>query len=231
MKKQLKLKYKAFNNYVNVIKPIKNVLPDWYKKTPMFTGKTPVIEDYSKNITLKACMPFFDSLMSGYVVTTWQDLQVKKDEQGFPRITWLVEPNPLTVRNAESSDKLPIPAGCNSTPFSWKLPTAIKTPKNYSLLALHPMNRFDLPFITLSAIIDAEKTLFSGNLPFFIKEDFEGIIPSGTPIMQLIPFKKENWKLEEDSTIQEEAAKNFFLTRTVLSGYYKKTQWRKVNYD
>ena len=32
-----------------------------------------------------------------------------------------------------------------------------------------------------------------GNVPFFIKSGFEGVIPAGTPIAQLIPIKREKW--------------------------------------
>jgi hypothetical protein len=42
--------------------------------------------------------------------------------------------------------------------------------------------------------MDADKYSTSGNLPFFMKEGFTGMIPAGTPIAQLIPIKRASWK-------------------------------------
>ena len=58
----------------------------------------------------------------------------------------------------------------------------------------HPLNRNDLPFITISGIVDGNFAISAdGNVPFYIKNNFEGIIPQGTPIAQLIPFYRQNW--------------------------------------
>jgi hypothetical protein len=46
----------------------------------------------------------------------------------------------------------------------------------------------------LPAIVDTDKHPIMVNFPFFLKENFSGVIPYGTPIVQVIPFKRENWK-------------------------------------
>jgi hypothetical protein len=95
----------------------------------------------------------------------------------------------------------------------------------------HPANRFDLPFTTLSGIVDSDTALHEGNLPFFIKEGFEGLIPKGTPIFQIIPFKRENWKSEIDRDISIEANKNAFSAGSVLFGWYKSKVWKRKTYN
>jgi hypothetical protein len=41
--------------------------------------------------------------------------------------------------------------------------------------------------------MDSDQYSTSGNIPFFIKEDFSGVIPAGTPFAQIIPIKRDSW--------------------------------------
>jgi len=110
---------------------------------------------------------------------------------------------------------LPTPAGHDEDHYAWKSLFNIQTPKGYSILISHPHNRFDLPFTTLSGIVDSDMTMARGNLPFFLKSGFEGIIPVGTPIYQVMPFKRENWQSEHDKSITDIAIKNEFDTTKI----------------
>jgi hypothetical protein len=58
------------------------------------------------------------------------------------------------------------------------------------------MYRDDLPFYSLPSIVDTDRHPAPVNFPFFLRKDFTGILESGTPIMQIIPFKREEWKSE-----------------------------------
>ena len=70
-----------------------------------------------------------------------------------------------------------------------------------------------------------------GALPFFLKAGFTGIIPKGTPIAQLIPFKREDWKLEETTGLKKEGEIEGYNSLSVISGWYKKNRWRKKTYQ
>jgi hypothetical protein len=59
---------------------------------------------------------------------------------------------------------------------------------------IHPTYRPDLPFYILPAIVDTDKHPLIINFPFFIKEGFTGVIEFGTPMVQAIPFKRDNWE-------------------------------------
>jgi hypothetical protein len=64
---------------------------------------------------------------------------------------------------------------------------------------------------------------------FFLKRGFQGIIKKGTPLFQMIPFKRDNWEMELDLS-QEKFDEHEFKAenrRSMLYGYYKKTAWRK----
>jgi hypothetical protein len=222
-------KYFSKIEFAEPFVPASTTIPAWYKNIPPFIGGAPIIENYNKpNITVKNCIPFLDSFTTGYVLTTWQDIQVTSTESG-PRITWLIEPDPVSIRDPQPG--LPIPKGHNTLHFAWSLPINYKTPKDYSVLIVHPLNRFDLPFTTLSGIVDSEDGMFGGQLPFFIHDGFEGIIPKGTPIAQIIPFKKENWVKEKDESLIETGRKIKYLSTSVLKGWYKNNVWKRAKYQ
>jgi hypothetical protein len=95
----------------------------------------------------------------------------------------------------------------------------------------HPLNRFDLPFTTTSGIVDSDKFFAPGNVPFFIKEGFSGIIPEGTPFLQLIPIKRATWKMVENN-------KGLSDMNTIQGNWvrqkgfeYKKIMWDRKKYD
>jgi hypothetical protein len=69
-------------------------------------------------------------------------------------------------------------------------------------------------------------------LPFYIKEDFTGVIPKGTPIAQIIPFKRELWKLQEDSAIEQEGTLyNKKSNASTFTGWYKTEIWKKKTFE
>jgi hypothetical protein len=100
------------------------------------------------------------------------------------------------------------------------------------MLFTHPINRYDLPFITLSGIVDGGFVMNqNGNIPFYVKTDFEGVIPMGTPIAQLIPFRQENWSSKTTQGLTKIGQENVKRAGSVISGWYKKTFWTKKKYD
>ena len=138
----------------------------------------------------------------------------------------------MTLRDPEVASTLPRPAGHHNTHYAWNNVVGFKVPKGYSVLVTHPLNRFDLPFTTLSGIADADTPMGGGNIPFFMKNDFEGIIPKGTPIAQIIPFKRDDWKREDSNPdFAEESRVLNWKARAVLHGYYKKTAWHKKSFE
>jgi hypothetical protein len=65
--------------------------------------------------------------------------------------------------------------------------------------------------------------------------DFEGLIPKGTPIAQVIPFKRESWKMSVHAMQESSKLQKLFLKvhGTIISEYfdkYKKYYWAKKEY-
>jgi hypothetical protein len=228
-----------FNNKKNIIKygkvnkalpglgNLKTKVPQWYKDGNRFVpGERPF-----NNQAMKLCMPFLDALTSGYCVELMTDLVVERHgdtvELIWPENSFQI----VQKREAGTNPTVPVPIGCDPEHYIWRLQVALELPKGYSAIFTHPMNRYDLPFISMSGIVDADTAIGTGNLPFFLKSNFEGIIPAGTPIIQIIPFKRENWQSQEDYRVFQIGEANAIQSKSKLYGWYKQNSWNKKTFD
>ena len=217
--------------YPHKVQPAKNFVPQWYKDMPRFTGNTTSPQFDPKNLTVKHCVPFLDGLTSGYMVPLQCDIIVNQLSDG-PRLSWGDNSRPpLGVRSKEVAPLVPVPIGYSSIDFVWHMPQIISLPKGYSALFTHPLNRLDLPFYSLSAVVDADWALGAGNLPFFMNTTFEGVIPAGTPIVQILPFKRDDWESAIDESLIKENDGYRWQTLTAASGWYKRTMRKKKSYS
>jgi hypothetical protein len=119
--------------------------------------------------------------------------------------------------------------------FVWKLHLTFKLPKGYSMLVTHPFNRYDLPFTTLTGIMDTDSfdtvTNLGGNVPFYLHKNFEGLIPAGTPIMQLVPIKRESWESKvNDFDLHTNIKKTSEFGKNFMN-FYKDFHWKKKEYN
>lgn len=232
MKKRPLIQFASEVDYHRIPMPAKLSIPLWYKDSNISIEALSEMKEPSfDRPTLKKCIPFLDSMMTGYIAELWCDIDVKLNYDGSPKLSWRTERQPLEIRESTSTENLPIPAGHGFTRFAWKIPYHLQTPKNYSCLITHPFNRYDLPFTTLSAVADTHEVMYAGNVPFFLKEGFEGVIEKGTPIYQILPFQREAWDSKENPTLIEEGQKNGRLSSSVIFGWYKKNVWSRKEYN
>ena len=109
------------------------------------------------------------------------------------------------------------PRGYHMKHFAWWADWAVELPDGYSALYTHPLNRFELPFLTTSGVVDNDKVHLPGTMPFFLLKGVRGILPAGTPYAQIIPFKREHWESEVDVPLDAET----------ISAKKRKT-WRSI---
>ena len=71
----------------------------------------------------------------------------------------------------------------------------VQAPPGYSLLFTHPVNRSDLPFTTLTGLVDCDRYHDNWiNFPAHWHDaDFSGVLPRGTPVAQCYPVKRQTW--------------------------------------
>lgn len=195
--------------------PASAFIPEWYKKTESYIGGTKKPNGLGGTTgTIKRCMPVFDAITAGYILTLPADVYASKE--GFQWASFdMIQYHPIEQGPSH-------PAG-NGLPYpKFMNPWSIRTPDGYSILLLEPMHR-DLPFNVLPGVIDTDKYQAPINVIFTMKDpNFEGIIPKGTPFAQVIPFKREFWSTkigkEKDLIHQKEI---FSQLRTKFFDAYK----------
>jgi hypothetical protein len=214
--------------------PSKGFLPEEYKKLPFKINKnfTHVLPDLkTTNLTLKACVPVFDAMTAGYIITLPCDILVTDTLYYTDRIIWDVDWTVITSHQKIQYGDMKHPEGYEESPYKFETNWIIKTPPGYSVLITHPLNRFDLPFITMSGVVDSDAyNINPVNLPFFLKKDFSGIIKMGTPIAQIIPIKREGWN---SKILKYENSTKFQINnlKSVIDRSYKNRFWFKKKYE
>lgn len=238
---KIKVTYRLSNpEHSFLSKPVPSLysIPQWLRDQPSR------VETYSEDnpmLTVKRCMPFFDAMTTDFVIKTQFDLLIDFDTR-TKRQTFKILSTPeidlsknfdgfdfLGQHDVEQFNFAPIPSEYRKDKaFKWLNHWTINTPKGHSLLFSHPHNRFDLPFYTLSGMVDADTFELPVNFPFLIKKNFIGVVPKGTPVVQISIVKKTKWKIQEqesDLTIFEKINDIFFENS---AGFYKK-RYRYLN--
>lgn len=205
--------------------PAARNIPDWYKQLPLevSTAEEPA------NRTIKRCAPFLDALSCGYIIPLTGDITFSTDAQG--NLSYEVE---ATANLIETHGPLQYAA----TPFASALIVKfinlwlVKTPPGYSTLFVAPMNRFHIPFIMLSGVVETDNYYREIHFPAIsqIPRNARYVMKRGTPLMQAIPFPREQWKSAAGDwdharrdAVEHQIAANLHL--------YKDEHWRKKSFE
>lgn len=220
--KQIKFFPKSLESEILVDKPqpSKNYIPQWYKDMPSFYNKKITFNNGIPDMTAKMCVPFSDAFKMGYIQETWCDIYIESDSND--RIRYYFSSGPQ-IMDHRTHSSMPKNNFYYDIEFSWKLQWIPQLPKGYSVIYTHPFNFNDLPFQSATGIVDSDKLLYENdaNHPFYLKKGFTGLIPKGTPMYQVIPFKRDSWKSD---FLQYDFKKQMLAnnTRKYFWGAYKK---------
>jgi hypothetical protein len=213
----MKITFTNVSEFKDIEKPLpaSAFVPDWYKNmTSYITGEKKPVGKTPTNATIKRCMPVFDAITAGYIITLPADVYVsiKDGDQYF-------EWPSLELVEFHSVSQAPEHPARNQYPYAkWINYWAIKTPKGYSTMFVQPMHRESV-FTILPGVVDTDEYCAPVNFPFVINDpNFEGYIYKGTPIAQVIPFKRESWnmqiggekELEEQANVNKKLRTKFF---------------------
>lgn len=220
------------SNHVPPPKPAKNYIPEWYKNlTPFSGGQHPQICGRRADVTEKLCMPLFDTFTTGYIQESWCDIYINIEEDGRISVQQADESIEMIVFRDNKNEIIPKNRGYVDCHLNWLTSWEPKTPKGWSTYYTHPLNQYDMPFRTIDGVIDTDNWWIGGNIPFLLQNNYQGIIPAGTPLYQMFFIKRENWKSEikeyndkEWKTLYNKVFNNFY-------GGYRKKMWIKKNYE
>ena len=227
--------------------PAKLNIPEWYKK----------LEHTVLNKTVKGCMPFLDSLTAGYLLKMPQDLYLRhnvdnKKENGedfkdsfqtfglhhHQQLLYAKSINLNSGIDTHSMQQLegsPLIQKNKNLPFYKILnPWKIKTPKGYSCLFVPPLNNSDDRFSIIPAIVDTDEHPLEINFPIVVNGDkypvLEDIIKKGTPYVQIIPFKRNSWKMSFKPLKQKEIQNSKLFYGLKIFNIYKEKYWKKKSW-
>lgn len=200
--------------------PASKFIPEWYKGMESYIGGDKKPDgNAGTSATLKRCMPVFDAIVSGYIITSPADVWVSlKDGQQY--FEW----STLGLISFHPIEQAPDHPARNKHAYpKWNNHWSIRTPKGYSTLFMQPMHRESL-FTILPGIVDTDEYYAPVNFPFVVNDpEFEGLIPKGTPIAQVIPVKRDDWTAsfgtEKEYKDQAKVTQNL---QTVFFDRYKK---------
>lgn len=226
----------ASKNIPDWYKDLESYMTENGKKVPDGNGGT--------TGTIKRCMPVFDAINSGYIIKTPVDVYVsqkpaeygdkshfeetgetimlteeKIKDKGLPLTAPYYEWANFSILGFHPVEQAPNHPNRNNhqgTYPKWMNPWAIQTPPGYSVMFVQPWHRESV-FTILPGIVDTDMYNAAVNFPFVLNDtSWEGLIPAGTPIAQVIPFKRDEWKMEignYDDFIKQSETVNKLRTR------------------
>ncbi|MBL8771055.1 MAG: hypothetical protein JNK30_06695 [Phenylobacterium sp.] len=184
-------------------------LPDWIRTMPAQAFSALAGEPAD---TVKRCPPFLDAMTGGFLIPLWCDVRVEAGE-----FEWDVELPAGSVDFPRAPIAMHEPGNVAGTPLFDEDRAAIKfhnqwtieAPEGYALLFTHPVNRFDLPFTTLTGLVDCDRYRDAWiHFPAVWRDpEFRGVLRKGTPVAQVFPVRREAWTARTEVMTADDGAR------------------------
>lgn len=205
--------------------PASRAVPAWFKALPPVDREA--LSAGNNGLTIKRCLPFLDALTAGWIVPLAATVRIAVSEGGSRVDCGWEFDRPMIDEHAPGQiaghPKLPTP------PLKFHNHWTIVTPPGWSCLFLHPLNRPHPGFEVLAGIVDTDAYRSPVHFPFFPPTaDGVHVIAAGTPIAQVIPFRRDSaaaaLAAEMRAETAEEAGERERVLRATLvsDGWYRK---------
>lgn len=205
--------------------PAAKAIPDWFKRL----GIPIPMEGELPAQTIKSCMPVLDAFQAGYMLLTTAPVRFIVTDDNI-RTAWRSDEQPMIASHSAeqiAGSGWPVPA------LKWLNPWMIKTAPGYSCFITHPVNRLELPFTTLTGLVDTDEYPNQINFPFIWtgERPYDDIVPAGTPIAQVIPFRREQVSMDvRPMTEAEQVERGKAIRRLNLRNHGYRENWRKIKH-
>jgi hypothetical protein len=212
--------------------PAKAALPDWLRQ---MAPRVPSSVHQRSIRTVKQCPPFVDAMTHGFVIPLPCDVTVDAGQFSWdwplPALSVPGHPRaPLSFHVPEQLIGSPLARGHQSA-VKFNSFWTIELEPGWSLMAVHPINRDDLPFRTLTGLVDADRFNAVGiNFPAIWTDPvFSGVLRRGTPIAQCYPVVRETPVLVCEAMSEEHQRGYDTLATQIMAGpgVYRRQHRRK----
>lgn len=214
-------------------------LPDWYKLQPGYAGdEKNFLSRGMSSSTIKRCMPIYDVISSGYIIYFPCDIFIdatnpEKLFYTLPEGVKGIKSVLFSFHSAEQVSHYPRETETYHKEILRILPFwSVGTDKGYSCLFTQPFHREPTPIKLFSAVIDTDNYISDGHLSMYIKKDFKGTIERGTPLAQIIPFKRDSYEMSFASVNDSKniLSKQRFFVRSKFSNFYRNHMRQRKDY-
>lgn len=174
-------------------------LPAWLKAMPAKAGSA--VLGGAEVRTVKQCPPFIDAMRFGILFPLAADVALENGEFSWD---WNLPAHPV-ARTTRSPLGFHLPEqaidmpGVDPQQFAVKFNTfwTVGLPEGWSMLFTHPVNRMDLPFRTLTGLVDCDnwRDGFVHFPAIWVEPGFEGTLVAGTPVAQAWPVRRDPLEL------------------------------------
>ena len=201
--------------------PAKAMLPDWLRQmAPRVASSV-----HGRSIrTVKQCPPFVDAMTHGFMVLLPCDVKVEAGQFSWdwplPALTVPGHPRaPLSFHVPEQIAGSPLAHGAQSA-IKFNSFWTVELEPGWSLMAVHPVNRDDLPFRLVTGLVDADRFNDVGiNFPaVWTDPGFAGVLLRGTPIAQCFAVSREVPTLTFEAMSGERVNRYEALAGKIMSG-------------
>ena len=201
--------------------PAKAALPNWLRQ---MAPRVPSPVHQRSIRTVKQCPPFVDAMTHGFMVLLPCDVAVHDSRFSWdwplPALAVAGHPRaPLSFHVPEQITGSPLAHG-GLAALKFNSFWTIELDAGWSLMAVHPINRADLPFRLLTGLVDADRFNDVGiNFPaIWTEPGFRGVLPRGTPIAQCYPVPRETPALVCEAMSAAHVRHYDALATQILSG-------------
>lgn len=184
-------------------------IPNWFKKLQNSCGHRDSFGQPA--LTAKRCIPMLDALSTGWILSSHGDVTLRVSESGefiediSPKVFGsVVEYHSIDQLGGKNSPTYPGPA------VKFINHWVVKTAPGYSCLFVPCLNHLEEKFTLFSGVVDTDNYPKEVNFPGILHgKDTEIYIPAGTPLMQVIPFKRNDIKREAPVRVMSGKEKKF----------------------
>ncbi len=203
--------------------PAGSALPAWFRQLP---GVDPSHLGVTNNgLTVKRCLPFLDALSAGWLLPLAAEVRLEITDDGRTvNAGWEFDREMVSTHSAFQVEGNPF---APRPPMKFHNHWTIRTPPGWSCLFLPPINRPHDIVQVLSGMVDTDTYTAPVNLPFIaIGPDGVHTLPKGTPLAQVIPFRRDDLHLDAEirAEADDEADARERVHRSTLagSGWYRR---------
>ncbi|MBY3333009.1 hypothetical protein HFN98_20625 [Rhizobium laguerreae] len=201
----------------------KTALPDWFRRLPAVDEAH--VSYNNSGLTVKRCMPFLDAMATGWVIGLAASVRMEISDYGKTVDCGWDFDRTLVSNHAShqvaGNPREPLP------PCKFHNYWTIRTPPGWSCLFVPPLNRPNGVFEVVAGVVDTDTYQSEIHFPFFATgEDGLHVLERGTPIVQVIPFRRDASDLDADirtENPEEGTIRKTILRKTLASdGWYRR---------